>query len=446
MSQNVFTGAPGETAGTYLICRARDAARIATLDIQPPWLDRPKMALPVLDLKAPAFWQDPAAVLAVLREESPMALSHEGTKVLLRHADVERMLLTGKFENEGATLLARRGFKPGDALYDFRRKALGALNGPDHVRIRTLAGKALGPRYVEYVRGAVERRLPGILAPHLDQVCEAIPAVTARLPLEVIGEYLGIDEADRSRVDGLVREGQARAFGLEVTPEIVARANEIFAELIAFVGDQVRERRMRPRNDALANLLAAEDEGRKLSQDEVIVLFLNLFIGAVESTASSMASGLLLLSRHPGVLEVLRQDPQSVNAFVEENLRLFPPNTLIANKVAKEDLSFCGVPFARGEGVIVATPAPNRDPRAFANPDLLDLKRPPTRHFTFSLGQHFCLGQALARAQLQAFFSVISRMVSRVDLCQDGVKWVPYAAITSMESLRLRFSSIDPHR
>ena len=190
-----FAGAPRGVADTYLICRARGAARVARLNIQTKWLDRPKMALPVLDLKAPAFWQDPAGVLAELREESPLALSHDGTKVLLRHADVERMLLSGKFENEGAALLARRGFKPGDALYDFRRKALGALNGPDHVRIRTLAGKALGPRHMEYVRGAVERRLPGILAPHLDQVCEAIPAVTARLPLEVIGEYLGIDDA-----------------------------------------------------------------------------------------------------------------------------------------------------------------------------------------------------------------------------------------------------------
>lgn len=404
------------------------------------------MSLLLLDLKAPEFWQNPAGVLADLRERVPVAQSNEGTKVLLRHADVDHLLMSGKFENEGASLLARRGFKPGDALYEFRRKALGALNGPDHLHIRSLAGKALGPRYIGYVRSVVARRLPQLLDPLMDVECDALLSITTQLPLEVIGEYLGISEDDRSRVDNLVREGQAKAFGREVTPDIVVRANAIFADLLEFVSGQIQKRRMLPHNDALADLLSVEEDGQKLSQDEVQVLFLNLFIGAVESTASSMSTGLLLLSQYPDLLEAFRRNPAVVSAFVEENLRLYPPNILIANKVAKEDGTFFGVAFVKGESVIVPVPSPNRDPRVFVNPDRVHLARPAQRHFTFSLGQHFCLGQAFARAQLQAFFSVLSRLVERVEPCQDQVKWVPYAAITRMQELRLRLVPLNTRR
>ncbi|MES1146759.1 MAG: cytochrome P450 [Solimonas sp.] len=136
----------------------------------------------------------------------------------------------------------------------------------------------------------------------------------------------------------------------------------------------------------------------------------------------------------------MRGNPNRLNAFVEENLRLFPTNTLLANKIAMSNIEFCGVPFREGEQVIVPIPSPNRDPRVFERPDEIDLYRKPQRHFSFSLGSHFCLGQALARAQLQAYFDVLSRTISSVDLLENEITWTPYAAITSLKSLRLRLN------
>ncbi|MDR3419144.1 MAG: cytochrome P450 [Nevskia sp.] len=395
------------------------------------------MNLPELDLRNAVFWQDPAPLLAELRERTPVAVANDGTKVVLRHTDVGNLLLSGLFVNEGVSLLARRGFRPGDALYEYRRQALGALSGPDHLRIRSLVGKALGSHNVQFVRSVVERRLPALLDGLLERDIDALQTLTC-LPLDVIGEYLGIAEGDRAGVDALVREGQAKAFGREVTPAIVQRANEVFAELLAFVSAQIRERRLRPRNDVLARLIEVEEGSSTLSEAEVIVLFLNLFIGATESTASALSTGLLELAHEPRLLDALRAEPALVGAFVEENLRLHPPNILIANKVAKQEIEFCGLRFAKDEPVIVPVPSPNRDPRVFERPDELDLRRNPQRHYTFSLGSHFCLGQALARAQLQAFFEVLSRQVSRVELLQQAIEWEPYAAITRMNSLRLR--------
>jgi cytochrome P450 len=99
------------------------------------------------------------------------------------------------------------------------------------------------------------------------------------------------------------------------------------------------------------------------------------------------------------------------------------------------------VPFRAGENVIVPIPAPNRDPRAFVDPNAVDLARKPQRHFTFSLGQHFCLGQALARTQLQEFFSRFTGAITAVAMLDDHIEWEPFTAITSMKGLRVRMTT-----
>lgn len=401
------------------------------------------MGLPELDLRRRDFWQEPAPVLNALRERTRVALTHDGTKLVLRHADVSELLLSGAFVNEGVSLLERRGFRPGDALYEYRRLALGALSGDEHRRLRSLVGKALNAARVDRVRELVDARLPPLLAPLLNREVDVLETLISHLPVQVISDYLGIDERDRVRVDALIREGQAKAFGREVTAAVVARANAIFSELMAFATELIEARRIAVHNDLLARLLDVEEGGELLSHREIIVLFLNLFIGATESTASAMATGLLLLARQPELLAALHTEPDLIAPFIEENLRLFPPNTLLANKIAREDVEFCGVRFARGESVIVPIPAPNRDPRVFADADAVDLRRAPQRHFSFSLGSHFCLGQALARAQLQRFFEQLVARVRHVELPPQRIEWEPFTAITRLSSLRLRLVARD---
>lgn len=396
-------------------------------------------ALPVLDLRPTAFWQNPSETLDPLREAAPVAVTHDGTKCVLRHAEVAQLLADGRFINEGVSLLTRRGFKPGDAMLEYRRKAIGALSGEAHQRVRGLVGRALTLHRIDIVADIVQRRLPAQLEKVYGDEVDALPLLMT-LPLQVIGEYLGIDEADRARVDALIHEGQAKAFGREVTPEIVARANAIFAELMQFTTGLIEQRRVAPYNDVLARLLDVEEGRQRLTHDEVIVFFLNLLIGATESTTSAMCSGLAELAREPSLLDALDAldgDTRAVNAFVEEVLRLHPPNTLLANKIAAEPLQFCDLDFAKGETVIIPIPAPNRDPRAYERPSALDLERKPTRHYTFSLGAHFCMGQALARLQLATFFSVFAHSVRSIELC-DTPQWQPYAATRTPLSLRLR--------
>lgn len=393
----------------------------------------------VLPLRDPDFWQDPFPLINRLREAARVAHTDDGVKVILRHADVEALLNGGQFINEGISLLERRGFKPGDPIHEWRRQALGSLHGENHRRIRSLVGKAMGERYMESIPPAVEHYLWRILDEVGGERFDAVTAIGAQLPLQVISEYLGIAPQDRQRVDHLVRQGQAEAFGVNVTPEIRERVNAMFAILLEFIEGLIDERRISPGNDLLTQLLDVDEMGDRLSKPEIVVLFLNLFIGATESTASAMTTGLWQLALRPSLLRQLRRDPSLIENFVEEVLRLFPPNTVLGNKIAARDTEFCGVPFAEGEMVVVPLASPNRDPRVFERPDEIDLQRPRKRHFTFSYGAHFCLGQALARCQLRAFFEVVARHCDRIELLTDTPRWVPFTAINRMEALPLRF-------
>ncbi len=392
------------------------------------------MAQALLPLNDIEFWQNPYPRLNALREQARTAITPDGACVVLRHADVLELLSGGDFLNEGASLLERRGFVPGDCLYEYRKLALGALSGSEHLRLRSLVGRALSAQHLLMIPPIVVRHLSNLLDPLLNRPVDVLE-LTRRLPLEVIGEFLGIDPVDRQRVDALVREGQAKAFGVNVTPAIRTRANAIFVELEDFIGGLIGQRKLAPQSDVLTGLLQASDAGQVLSEREVVVLFLNIFIGAIESTASAMATGIRLLAEQPALLRSLHDNPSLVASFVEENLRLFPPNTVIANKIAAQATECAGHRFAAGERVVIPIGAPNRDPRVFSDPDTVDCLRKPQRHFSFSLGSHFCLGQALARSQLQAFFTHLSAKISRVELLDHVIEWEPFAAITSMKAL-----------
>lgn len=399
------------------------------------------MNLPLLNLKNPDFWQNPFPILAELREQSRVAITEDGVKAVLRHADVQELLLSGKFINEGISLLERRGFKPGDSLYEYRKLALGALSGDNHKRFRALVGRALSEDHIELVRPIAARHIDAMLPGLLNCEIEAVTQLTQPLLLEIIGEFLGIDAADRRTVDTLVKEGQAKAFGREVTQQIRDNVNAIFVELQEFMARQIEGRKLAPKNDVLTRLLDAEVENQTLTQREIIVFFLNLFIGAGESTGSAMATGLWLLAKDRELFLRLKAQPELIPRFVEEDLRLYPPNTLLANKVAVDAMEFCGVPFAKGEIVMVPLPSPNRDPRVFEKPDNVDLDSKQQRHFSFSLGSHFCLGQALARAQLQEFFARVCSSVDSLELLKTDVEWEPYAAVSNIRQLMLRMGT-----
>ena len=402
----------------------------------------PVAAKPVIPLDDDAYWADPYPIIAELRDRHRTAVTPEGLKAILCWPDAEEIKKRPDFENEGLEFIEKRGFKPGDPLYEWRRYSLGALNGVDHRRIRSLASRALTPKSVEKVRPVTSEHVRSLLQQHAEtgefDVCKEISAI----PFMSVISFLDIEVDEAATIRQQMAGAGVEAFGPNVTQEIRDRSNATFAALMEFVGGLVESRRMRPRDDLLTRLIAAEEAGDRLSHDELIVLFTNIFGGAIETTTSMMTSTFLELARHPGQLDMLRRDPDGLKrGAVEEVLRYRPAFFASGNRAAC-DAQAAGLQFEAGEPLSIIIGGPNRDPSRYSDPDRFDITRDPTIwSFTFSMGQHFCLGQALARAELQETAAAIARHTRDLELTAEP-QWQPKVMVNLVDRCPIRYRFI----
>lgn len=400
------------------------------------------MTTALLPLDDDEYWADPYPLLSELRERHRTAVTPEGVPALLRWADAEEVKKRPEFVNEGLEYIEARGFVPGDPLYEWRRYSIGALNGADHRRLRGLVNRALTPRAVERVRPVVRGHVRDLLARHADAGRLDVREHIRIVPFLSIAAFLDISPAEAAEVGRRMQGGGADAFGPNVTPEIREAANATFAAAMAFVSDLVADRRATPREDLLSRLIAVEEDGDRLSNDELIVLFTNIFAGAIDTTSSVMTSMFLEFARHPDQLELLRSSPDElVRGATEEVLRYRPGFYATGNR-ATAATEIAGVRFAEGDTLTIVIGGPNRDPRRYSDPDRFDITRDPNLwSFSFSMGPHFCLGQALARAELQETALAIAAhtrdlelvgeprwssrtMVNHVDRCEIAYRFV----------------------
>jgi cytochrome P450 len=185
------------------------------------------------------------------------------------------------------------------------------------------------------------------------------------------------------------------------------------------MGDHLRaagaERRRAPRDDLLSRLVLAEDEGGRLSEDELVASCVHLLTAGHETVVNLIAKGTLALLRDPAAAARAASGAVPLERVVEELLRLDAPVQLVS-RWALEDLRLGGVDVRRGDGVMLALGAANRDPSVFTRPDVIDFDRAPARHATFGLGIHYCLGAALAKMEGEVAFEVL---LSRL----PGMRW-----------------------
>ena len=400
------------------------------------------MTEPVIPLDDAGWWQDPYPSLNEAREQHRTARTPDGLPVFLRWADAEAIKKSSDFENNGLEALDERGFEPGDPLYEWRRHSIGARNGADHQRLRSLVNRAMTVRSTDRMRGAARGHVERALRAGVDSSGHAeidVRAAFRSSPFLVITEFLGIDLDAAMEMASTMGNGSADAFGPHVTPEIRERANQTFAVLMDFVGDLVEERRRAPRDDLLSALIDAEEAGSRLSHDELVVLFTNIFGGAVESTLSAMTSVVYELARHPDQLSLLAADPDGfARGAVEEVLRHRPSFYAVGQRVARAT-SLAGVDLDVGDDITIIVGGPNRDPRRWDDPERFDITRDPTVwSFTFSMGPHFCLGQALARTELQETASAVARLCTDLEVVEPP-RWKPFSMVNQVEELRVRY-------
>ena len=398
-------------------------------------------------LLTPEGKADPYPRYAAIREQAPAFRSGMGIVVVGRYDECQWVLRDprfGKSEYSGhaweayglteAEWLAR--FPDFDS--DTRRSMLG-LNPPDHTRLRGLVSKAFTPRTVERLRPSIVSLTDEILD-RISGDVDVIAELALPLPMTVIGEMLGVPQSERAELQPLVRTAVV-TLEFNATLDQLDAAEAAAKEIRARLDELITERRANPSDDLLSELVHVEEQGDRLSHDELLSTVMLLFAAGFETTTNLIGNGLLALLEHPAELQRLRDDRSLLRTAVDELLRWDSPVQL-DGRAAMEDLDVRGVAVAAGEQVVTMLGSANRDPRVFDDPDRFDVGREGAAPMSFGSGIHYCLGAALARAEGQVVFD---RLLDRFDTIEPA--W-PEArpiyrdsiVLHGLESLEVRWS------
>lgn len=385
---------------------------------------------PVLNPFEPGFFDDPYSRYARVREADPVHLSPIGTWALFRYADASRVLRDPALsvEDRHATPLAVEIEPDLAAMIEERRARANLsmlnLDPPDHHRLRRLVAKVFTPRMVE----GLGPRVRELVDEHLDAAdptgFDLIAGLAFPLPFVVISEMLGIPEG-RDRF--LLREWSGalvKTFDPVLTREERLAAFRAGDEMNVYVDEVLTWKRDHPADDLLTALIAAEDEGDRLSPEELTAQVMLLYIAGHETTVNLIGNGTLALLRHRDQLELLRDDSSLDATFVDELLRYDSP-VQMSRRITLAPYEIDDRTFTPGTVLMTALGAANRDPAKWGpTADDLDLRRPDARdHLSFGGGFHSCLGAHLARLEGSIAISTLVRRFPEVELATDAPEW-----------------------
>ena len=384
----------------------------------------------------PEFIADPYPRYRRLREEDPVHQSPMGFWVLTRYDDVAGMLRDPRFGRKGFDRLLAARF--GDAGFDM---SMLFRDPPDHTRLRTLVSKAFTPRAVEQMRDHIGRIVEGLLdavqpAGRMDLIGDfAYP-----LPVIVICEMLGVPDDERERFrDWTVHIARALdAIALPTEPGVVERGLAARHALADYFRGLIAERRRQPRADLLSELIAAEEQGDRLTEGELMATILLLFVAGHETTVNLIGNGTLALLRNPDQLRRLRADLSLLPGAVEELLRYEGP-VQRTGRTCSTEVQIGGRTIPENSAVLGIIGAANRDPAVFSDPDRLDVTRGENRHLAFGWGIHFCLGASLARLEAQIAFGALLRRLPGLALATSTPEWRLASALRGLVALPVTF-------
>jgi len=345
-----------------------------------------------------AFLDDPFPTYAALREHDPVHRCADGSYFLTRYDDVMAVYRDNRFSSDKK---AEFGPKYGDTpLYRHHTTSLVFNDPPLHTRVRKLLAPAFTPRALS----VLEPRFTALVDRLLDEASatgemDLIADFASALPVEIIGDMLGVPRADRGPLRGW---SLAILGALEpvLTEQAARQGNRAVADFSDYLLGLVTDRRRNPRDDddVLTALIIGEVDGERLSDEELIQNCIFLLNAGHETTTNLIGNGVAALIDHPEERTRLRKDPTLITSAVEEFLRYESSNQL-GNRRAAADVEIGGVAMPAGTFITLCIGAANRDPAQFPEPDRLDIARTPNRHLAFGAGIHACAGMTLARME-----------------------------------------------
>lgn len=393
---------------------------------------------------------DPYPLYEEIQAAEPVRVRGRPVVVFASHEACKAVLRDPRASNDRRHALLHRtpGTTDGVAPPPEELPSFLFMDPPRHGALRRLAATGFTPRAVRRLTPMIRELIDDLLDEaaarrHLDGVAD----LASPLPVTVICRVLGVDTGERdwyrTRSSLLGRAVDPYLAFLGVPAPGLGRRRRAEAELTEFFGRLAAERRAEPRDDIVSDLLAAEVDGEPLTDEEIVTTCRLLLNAGHETTVSLIANGLLTLLDHPGTLAALRDDPvTTAPAVVEELLRLQPPLQLV-HRHAREDMDVCGTHVPRGTTMVLLLAGANRDSTAFGCPHSFDAARTDaSRHLSFGLGAHYCLGAALGRLEAELAFTRFAQRVVGPELAEGPPRYRPHVVLRGPASLPLHTRAI----
>ncbi|SHN80234.1 cytochrome P450 [Bradyrhizobium erythrophlei] len=401
-------------------------------------------AAPLFNPLSPEFIRNPYPHYDHLRQLDPVHITAHGMYLVSRHADVSSVLRDKRF---GKDFVERSTRRYGPKIMEepiFRSMSHWMLqqDPPDHTRLRGLVVKAFTARRVEDMRPRIQEVVDRTLDRVIPQgQMDLIEDFAFRLPVTIICDMLGIPKEHREVFFSGTRDSGRILDPVPLTPEDIAKSNANYVLSQMYFQQLFELRRKQPGDDLTTQLVQAEEDGSKLTNEELTANIILLFGAGHETTVNLIGNGLLALYRNPDQLALLKARPELIANAIEEFLR-YDSSVQMTGRVTLESIDDLGdKKIPKGETVLCLLGSANRDPAAYPDqPDRLDITRPNVRPLSFGGGIHFCLGAQLARIEAEIAISTLLRRLPdlRLDDAQNP-EWRPTFVLRGLKRLPARW-------
>lgn len=397
----------------------------------------------------PGFFDNPYAQYAAVREQDPVHQSPIGAWGVFRYEDVHHILRDPSLSVEERHM-APLAFGPDpdiQAMLDERREGgshtMLNLDPPDHHRLRRLVSKVFTPRMIEALRPRVQELVDDALdaGATSDEPFDVIAGLAFPLPFVVISEMLGIPE---SRDRNQLREWSGavvKTFDPILTREEQLAAFEAIDNIVEYTNEVIAWKRDNPAADLLSALIAAEDEGDRLTEDELVEQVMLLYIAGHETTVNLIGNGTLALLRNRDQLELLALDA-SVEATMADELLRYDAPVQMSRRIPLVDYDVGGKTIPQGSIIMTCLGSANRDPEKWGETaDQLDIRRADARdQMAFGGGFHSCLGAHLARLEGTVAIATMVRRFPQIELATDQPEWNGRIVLRGLSALPVNLS------
>jgi cytochrome P450 len=383
---------------------------------------------------------DPHALFRHHRALTPLIKREDGAYVVIRAGDVERLATDPRTRQLETELVQSRGVTEG-ALFDFFKYGMLTSNGSDHHRRRAPLSRAFASRLIAElrprIRATAERLIDNAYRQGEMNLLDQFAAV---LPATIISEILGLPEADLPRFTGWVYQF-ARVFSASFAHEDAAQIETAARHLTDYVSELLASRRTAPSGDFLTSYAIAVAQEGNLSPIETLIQIVTVILAGSDTTRAGMTILVALLLRHRDQWDAVCRDPALIPGAVSEALRFEPPVGSFP-RVTLEDLGVDGYRVPRGRILSISTLSAMRDPALYAEPDVFNIRRTdhPRRHLVFGAGAHRCLGEALARVELEEGLAALVQRLPQLELVGAPPTIHGHAGIRRVDAMQVGWS------